>query len=66
MTIDFDSSGATAAAQAQASRMMLHKSLRMEQQNAAQLLQSLPGTSLPAARAGPAVSGLGQMLDAFG
>lgn len=61
MTIQFDPNAAAAAVQSQTSVMMLSKSLKMDQEHAAQLLQTMPG----APSAGPAVSGMGQALDAF-
>ncbi len=64
MTIQFDPNSAVAAVQSQTSVMMLSKSLKMEQEHAAQLLQSMPPTGAAPA-VGPAVSGMGQMLDAF-
>lgn len=61
MTIQFDPNAGAAAVQSQASVMMLSKSLKMDQEHAAQLLQAMPG----APAAGPSVSGMGQMLDAL-
>jgi hypothetical protein len=65
MSIQFDPTGAVAAAQSQASMMMLSKSLKTEQQHMAQLLQAMPPPVPPVAAVGPAVSAMGQQLDTF-
>jgi hypothetical protein len=65
MSIQFDPTDALAAAQSQASIMVLSKSLKMEQEHMPQLLQGMPSAGTAAPSVGPAVSGMGQTLDTF-
>ena len=65
MTLELNPAGAAAAAQSQASVLMLSKSLKLEQSAAAQLLQGLTSAGTPTARPGPPVAGLGQQMDAY-
>jgi Putative motility protein len=65
MSIQFDPTGAAAAVQSQACVMVLSKSLKAEQEHAAQLLQSMPPAGATAPPAGPSPAGMGQRLDAF-
>jgi hypothetical protein len=65
MSIQFDPTGAVAAAQSQTSVMMLSKSLKIQQQHMSQLLQTMPPPVTAVTPIGPTVSLMGQSLDTF-